>query len=1272
MAASQFLADAILNWLKGESFPEAPPRGAFLSLHRGEPGPVGTEYDITAEMAAGRAQLPRELIGPIYSMPEGGRQVRNDEKLFFEGLAARDARITHVGFWSEPIGGEFYCGGPLISHTDPVPVFSPLDVLEGDQVSIPFPKLRLAVAGYIAPRGPVLTVELVDPGEGWGPGSPTGPLPGENVDPGAEDSTPGSGVEIIIERDEDGRPIGGTVNFPDGQGDGYEVGDIIVVDGAKFRVTGIGEYVAPPEVIEPPTIESFAARTASAGEWGEEEPWGPYDRGLPALHPSGKWVLLDGAPNYVEAWPWDDFLNYEFQTRVANDVRGGWGHKVAPLGTPPTTGIFGFGSRSRPIVSPSGKWVIVRARDDNPDSPSGWGNIQYWTYGFNADSETGNPFTDTGRVTGIETGLEFASRSVRSIIFHPSGQYLLVSFGGTQSFQGDQSGGTDVPYFCVFEWNDETGEIASGAFYPSQYPCLGLFDRYVTGIRFTSAGGAIIASHVTSVNMLDGSLIPQPSYQSQCLLSSFGLDPRKGVTAWSFNPENAGSGMNPIGLPLSASALPTIGSYSDALGTDGGSGSVIEIGVTPSGQTVAIMSRKNAFESSPLSLSLSFHPFDENAGFGSAYFDLTNADGEIVGDLFGLEFSPAADLVAFTPWDSVSEAVVGSEPSPAFASLSLNFLRFAEGVGAGQRVKGGQAGSGFRAYYGLVYSLNTATIFYGNQNSSGWKGMFATRPANYVPQAPPSELTELAVTEMAFSEVTVHWSWEPGQIRGFLVELSEDGVTYLDPVDVRDSDLRLRTLQGITQPWWSSLPGQPGVPVYEYSYTFEGLTSGTNYWIRVRAFNEVASSAPLVVTAQTKSLPSPGQLVPATYTQSSVYFDGLWQSEPANAVNMADGVYDLVFDYTFTTDPPWSAGPTLTNTAVPEDPSETEWIQMDFGSVTTFNSIVIGSDFDGAGVGTQFTESANIEISNDGTTWEVIGNAGEFSAGIQRYGFPGTSARYVRLTPSEFQDGVAASEFYADAAPFTDTVEPPLPSPQGEWVLVGDAFATANASNSGNITLTIGSASAVPQEGDLLIAHIAYRGNAPFSAPAGWTIHEQASDANTARSDFISRHGGLVASIIRGPSNPSSTFTRTGGANAIGRITIWRYSGGNAAFVSSHGERQPKHSIFLSGSSLDELPEDSLVLVSAFGATICDLTETDNYPALPSYGPTPDQGSGVIEPNRWRVVSASSRLAGNTTAKMVFAVLHKAGAGDTGAFRVEAGPATEQLLVVAAWAPVSP
>jgi hypothetical protein len=1273
MAASQFLADAILNWLKGESFPEAPQRGAFLSLHRGEPGPAGTEHDITAEVAAGRAQLPRELIGPIYSMPEGGRQVRNDEKLLFEGLASRDVQITHVGFWSEPVGGEFYCGGPLISHTEPVPVFSPLDVLEGDQVSIPFPKLKLAVAGYIAPRGPVLTVELVDPGEGWGPDSPTGPLPA------------GSGLEIIIERDDDGRPIGGTVDFPDGQGDGYEVGDIIVVDGATFRVTGIGEYVAPPEMIEPPTIESFAALTASAGEWGEQEPWGPYDRGFPALHPSGKWILLDSRgvnpSRYVQAWPWDDFLNYEFQTRVANDGKGGWGHRVEPVGTPPSTGIRPWSTRFKPVVSPSGKWVIVRGKDSDLDAPNGWGNDQYWTFGFNADTETGNPFTDTGRVTGIEAGLGATSRFVRfnGIIFHPSGQYLLVSFGGSRN------DGTDVPYFCVFEWNDETGEIASGAFYPNQYPCFAWFDRYYFDIKFTPTGGAIIATHQANVEMLDGSIPPQTSDQGICLLAAAGLDPRKGVTAWSFNPQNAGSGMNPIGLPLSTWALPTIGSYVDELGRDSGAATVQGFEISPSGQTVAISWRKSAYGLDPFFRSLSFYPFDENAGFGSAYFDLTSTDGELSGvyaDVtgpfgpFGLEFSPAADLVAFWVWNSVLAGVVGVEPSSAglSAGLSLNFLRFTEGVGAGQIVRGGSAGSGFQSYYGLVYSPKTATIFYSNQNFSGWAGMYATRPANYVPQEPPSELTELVVTEAAATRVTIYWSWEPGPIRGFLVELSEDGVTYSDPVDVRDSGLRLRTLQGITQPWWSSLPGQPGVPVYEYSYTLEGLTTGTNYWIRVRAFNEAASSVPLVVEAQTASLPSPGELVPAIYTQSSTFSDGgLYSTEPASVVNMTDGVYDIPVGSQglLVGDPPWPIGATLTELfpTGPGEPPE-EWIQMDFGSVVTFNSIVVGSDFDNVGFGTQFTEFANIAISNDEITWEAIGNVGEFLQGIQRYGFPNTSAQYVRLTPAKFQIGVAASEFYADAAPFTG--EPPLPSPQSEWELIdafGGGFGNPDASNSGNITLAIGPDA---QEGDLLIAHISYRGDAPFSAPAGWTIHEQVSDANIAKSDFISKHGGLVASMIRGASNPDRTFTRTGGGNALGRLSVWRHSGGNVAFVSSHGERQPKHSVFLSGNSLDNLPEDSLVLVSAFGATIFDLIKADSYPALPPYSYQWDGGEGVIEANRWRVISALSRVAGNTTAKLAFGVLHKAGAGDTGAFRVEAGPATEQLLVVAAWAPVSP
>lgn len=103
------------------------------------------------------------------------------------------------------------------------------------------------------------------------------------------------------------------------------------------------------------------------------------------------------------------------------------------------------------------------------------------------------------------------------------------------------------------------------------------------------------------------------------------------------------------------------------------------------------------------------------------------------------------------------------------------------------------------------------------------------------------------------------------------------------------------------------------------------------------------------------------------------------------------------------------------------------------------------------------------------------------------------------------------------------------------------AVSTEQVSASGNLTLTEPSGVA---EGDLLIAAIAYRDNAGFTQPSGWTLVRQQSDGNLTVNSAGSRSGIIVASIVRGASAPGLTFTRTGGDVAMGAIVALR--GGTA------------------------------------------------------------------------------------------------------------------------------
>jgi len=135
--------------------------------------------------------------------------------------------------------------------------------------------------------------------------------------------------------------------------------------------------------------------------------------------------------------------------------------------------------------------------------------------------------------------------------------------------------------------------------------------------------------------------------------------------------------------------------------------------------------------------------------------------------------------------------------------------------------------------------------------------------------------------------------------------------------------------------------------------------------------------------------------IAATYSQRSVYVD----NDAATAPVMTNGV---------------SAETTQTGVDNYTD-SAAAWVQMDFGSETSFSSVVVGCDFDetlAGGWGKNYTESADIIGSNNGTDWTTLAGTGTFSTGIKEISTPGASYRYVRIRRLGY---LAVTEFYAKA-----------------------------------------------------------------------------------------------------------------------------------------------------------------------------------------------------------------------------------------------------------------
>ena len=78
MAFSQYLADRILGWVKGTTFPAAL-SNVYLSIHSGDPGTGGTSNDVTASItgSANRTAIASTAFTAAGNASGGGREITN-------------------------------------------------------------------------------------------------------------------------------------------------------------------------------------------------------------------------------------------------------------------------------------------------------------------------------------------------------------------------------------------------------------------------------------------------------------------------------------------------------------------------------------------------------------------------------------------------------------------------------------------------------------------------------------------------------------------------------------------------------------------------------------------------------------------------------------------------------------------------------------------------------------------------------------------------------------------------------------------------------------------------------------------------------------------------------------------------------------------------------------------------------------------------------------------------------------------------------------------
>jgi hypothetical protein len=194
------------------------------------------------------------------------------------------------------------------------------------------------------------------------------------------------------------------------------------------------------------------------------------------------------------------------------------------------------------------------------------------------------------------------------------------------------------------------------------------------------------------------------------------------------------------------------------------------------------------------------------------------------------------------------------------------------------------------------------------------------------------------------------------------------------------------------------------------------------------------------------------------------------------------------------------------------------------------------------------------------------------------------------------------------------------------FVAISDATVVA----SGDITL---SEPAGVQEGDLLVACIAFRASVAFTLPAGWALvasQQLAGNTNTTTSTSVA--SGLMAYILRGAVEVPTTFTRTGGDVALGRIASYRgvdrlnpYDTGSANTPASNASLTPTTAI--STAVNDELLVMACCLADNLSPTL-QRSVTD--PLQQHWHERADSSTTIGADVALAIADATKLLAGNT------------------------------------------
>lgn len=121
MAFSQYLADKILIWVKGTTFPSAL-SNVYISLHSADPGTAGSNSNVqlTITGSNNRTQVAGSGFSAVGSAPGGGFQITNSAPVQVTTNASGSATVTYFGVWDAITGGNFLASGQLVTAVDVV------------------------------------------------------------------------------------------------------------------------------------------------------------------------------------------------------------------------------------------------------------------------------------------------------------------------------------------------------------------------------------------------------------------------------------------------------------------------------------------------------------------------------------------------------------------------------------------------------------------------------------------------------------------------------------------------------------------------------------------------------------------------------------------------------------------------------------------------------------------------------------------------------------------------------------------------------------------------------------------------------------------------------------------------------------------------------------------------------------------------------------------------------------------------------------------------